>query len=1746
MTLLLGLFTGTAYATDFYWNGNSGTSDNIDQGANWFSGTNPASGDNLYFNNTTGSRHWAYSNYGAGSWFNYLITYSGAGGIKLYGDNTYALKFENNSDPSLLELSPSSAAAGSREIGNRIGYDLEINPVGAGGILVSCDKISIDNTTAARTLKVYGTNTLNINGIIYEKNGSGAKLQILGAATVVLKGNSTYTGTTTISAGTLQLNPSANTTPASQIVLDGGTLSTSGITATRTIISSKTLQLNNSSTIALGTGDHTLKFAASNGLTWVAGKTITITGWTGTAGQSGTGGKIFVGTTNLGLTAPQLSQISFSGYGAAMMLSTGEIVPLVPNITKTVGTTGANYATLKLAFDDINNNVGNAFTGAVTLQVIDNTTDAAQMTLNASLGVKTISTTVGSGYVAPKVSLTGGVATSNQFGTIVTTVINGCVTNITMTASSGAWTTIPTGVTIDAPAGGGTTATAIVTSISSNQLNFTITNEGSGYGPVASFSGGGGSGASLETKIVPAATAPGTTPAGVPLAIVLACPGTGYTSTPTISFTTGWSGSGAAATVTAIQACNYSAVNIYPTVTGKTIGNGTSLGAALIQLTGVNNLTIDGRLHDNSGNITGSTPDLTFTNIDTGTNSYTFRFDGSSNNTIKYCTIKGSSNSQYSRGTIAFQNYGNCNNHISNNVITTADATNRPVNSIFASGSGSMPNTNNYITDNEFVDFLTPTRGGSAINIGIENNSWTITGNSFYEQNVTSVSATSSLYNIIYVSNVLGTGFTVSNNYIGGSAANCGGSAWSKTSANGNNAFTGIYLNLGGTPASSVQNNTIQNINWANSAAASWTGISFTGSAMDIGNTTGNTIGSTTGTGSIVFTGGPSGPAFTAINILNKGAGGLCNNNKIGSIIAGNSSSYTTFTGIFNNLSTGTTSINNNIIGSTTTLSSINASAVIASEYLYGIRTNSTGTTTINSNTIANITNYTTNASTSGIILSAGTNTVNGNFIYNLFTPSSTSGTPATIYGINIGTSAASSTSTYSNNIIILGSENTPCAINGIYENNNTVNSSITNIFFNTVYIGAGVQATGSATSSFCFRSDNGTANVRDIRNNIFVSTRSTTGGSTKHYVFYFGQAATANSITCNYNDYYFTGTAGILARFNASYPTVLPIVTGQLGNDANSKNTNPSFVGAAAITAGTAVIADYRATDAGILGATGTGISTDYASTSRTTTPSMGAWEVAYFKSKATGNWADVSSWQSSKDNSTFADVTYAPTNSAASVSIINSHLITVASNATSASLTINSGGKLSINSGSTLGVTGNFNINSDNTNGTGTFVDANTNGGGLTVSGTSTVQQYLNAAHPRNWYVSSPLSGATVPASGYVFNKRNEPTAAWITMTSGEAMNAGQGYILNPTAAPGTYSFTGGSLNNGNVTSSLIRTQGATKEGFNLVGNPYPSHVTMSYNILNNAGLLNTIWYRTVSSYDSGNSKYIYTFNTYLMNSDGTSVSTPGGTTGIVAPMQAFWIRQSAVGSGSFTFSNAMRSHQTTNPLKVKAANNAIMPLLRLQVSNSSNISDETVLYFNTNASNNYDSYDAVKISNGSTNIPELFTIATVGSEQLAINGMNSIPLDTDIPLGFATGESNTFTIKASQISEFETGTQIILLDKLLNIEQDLTLGDYSFSSDKASNTDRFALVFKTSSIATVINSTANNNLWISKNNNNQIVVTGGNYVTVYNTSGQKIIVRNITSSITVLDNNLPSGVYFVNLGNADKMITKKIIID
>ena len=87
------------------------------------------------------------------------------------------------------------------------------------------------------------------------------------------------------------------------------------------------LNLTNNAIINLGSGSHAIAFANSSSEFWDPSMTLTIKGWTGTPGATGSNGKVFVGADDTGLTLGQLSQITFEGYTGATILATGEVVP---------------------------------------------------------------------------------------------------------------------------------------------------------------------------------------------------------------------------------------------------------------------------------------------------------------------------------------------------------------------------------------------------------------------------------------------------------------------------------------------------------------------------------------------------------------------------------------------------------------------------------------------------------------------------------------------------------------------------------------------------------------------------------------------------------------------------------------------------------------------------------------------------------------------------------------------------------------------------------------------------------------------------------------------------------------------------------------------------------------------------------------------------------------------------------------------------------------------------------------------------------------------------------------------------------------------------------------------------------------------------------------------------------------------------------------------------------------------------
>ena len=222
-------------------------------------------------------------------------------------------------------------------------------------------------------------------------NSAGSGVVTMGTAGAA---PATYTGDTKITAGTLELGVANMLPNSSKLVLNGGTFSTAGYAETI-----GTLQLTENSTILLGIGSHNLNFSASNLTAWTAGKTLTITGWTGTA-SGGTAGRIYVGGS--GLTQAQLDAINFTGQqtGAQIISGTGEIVP---NFTVTI--TSAQSGDW---------NSTNTWVGGVVPATIDNVVIAAGHTVNvtADATCKKVNFTGTGGVVSVNTGITLSVSTS--------------------------------------------------------------------------------------------------------------------------------------------------------------------------------------------------------------------------------------------------------------------------------------------------------------------------------------------------------------------------------------------------------------------------------------------------------------------------------------------------------------------------------------------------------------------------------------------------------------------------------------------------------------------------------------------------------------------------------------------------------------------------------------------------------------------------------------------------------------------------------------------------------------------------------------------------------------------------------------------------------------------------------------------------------------------------------------------------------------------------------------------------------------------------------------------------------------------------------------------------------------------------------------------------------------------------------------------------------------------------------------
>jgi len=438
-----------------------------------------------------------------------------------------------------------------------------------------------------------------------------------------------------------------------------------------------------------------------------------------------------------------------------------------------------------------------------------------------------------------------------------------------------------------------------------------------------------------------------------------------------------------------------------------------------------------------------------------------------------------------------------------------------------------------------------------------------------------------------------------------------------------------------------------------------------------------------------------------------------------------------------------------------------------------------------------------------------------------------------------------------------------------------------------------------------------------------------------------------------------------------------------------------------------------------------------------------------------ASGDWTASSIWTLDATGATLVTRSKTPASTDNYV-IKNGKSITIPSTATITTLylTIETGGTLTLAAGGKMTANGNITNN-------GTFKLQHTytspssfiNNG--TITGNTTIEQTLTGG--RNWYIGHAMNTNTSAYFGSLPAPADMQMGSYLTasskwsskLASGVALSTPmQGYLVYFGSAAVSYTVThSGALYTGNQSYALA----TTGDTWNLLSNPFPSYINLktSATTWDLSNVKPTIYVR---SKEAGVYKFL-TFNA------ATNVGSTGFEDGLIAPMQAFWVKASS--AGSLTIKTTARTHPASTQT-LKSAEVEPNDVLRINLSNAS-ATDETILVFRSIGSETLTDNDSEKRLESQGALPQLFSIKD--SKNIAINVMPEDPTPYTIPLAMTVGEKGAgeMTINAANISSFLPNTNVYLLDIETKTVTDLRqTPQYTFSTSAVTAQNRFKLFF------------------------------------------------------------------------------------
>ena len=284
------------------------------------------------------------------------------------------------------------------------------------------------------------------------------------------------------------------------------------------------------------------------------------------------------------------------------------------------------------------------------------------------------------------------------------------------------------------------------------------------------------------------------------------------------------------------------------------------------------------------------------------------------------------------------------------------------------------------------------------------------------------------------------------------------------------------------------------------------------------------------------------------------------------------------------------------------------------------------------------------------------------------------------------------------------------------------------------------------------------------------------------------------------------------------------------------------------------------------------------------------------------------------------------------------------------------------------------------------------------------------------------------------------------------------GQGYLIRmPNDASSTirtnyHGVFNGVPNNGNI--PIIMTNEGVGKGFNLVGNPYPSAISIAQFVADNsANITGTLYYWRKTNNSASPSYCTWTAGTFISNGEAEVVD-PNG---IIQSGQGFFVEALNLAT-TVVFNNGQRTANNMNQFyKTKTIErNTIW----LNATNSAGAFSQMAVNYVTDATLGVDEFDGKYYNDGTIALNSL-----IDNTDYVIQG-RPLPFDgtDEVPLSFKATNAGDYTIAIDHVDGlFTTSQDVILKDNDNGKETNLKSNSYTFTAQAGSTNTRFSLKYQ-----------------------------------------------------------------------------------